>query len=63
MLCDRTVLRYVCVCCIALLKSDLHNALQRANPALSDGRFSIGKIEPIRDESGTVIAYQVEISH
>jgi hypothetical protein len=45
------------------LQNDLHNALQKANPALSDGRFSIGKIEPIRDESGTVIAYQVEISH
>jgi hypothetical protein len=45
------------------LQNDLHNALQKASPALSDGRFSIGKIEPIRDESGTVIAYQVEISH
>jgi hypothetical protein len=45
------------------LQNDLHNALQKASPTLSDGRFSIGKIEPIRDESGTVIAYQVEISH
>jgi hypothetical protein len=45
------------------LQSDLHNALQKARPDLSDGRFSIGKIEPIRDESGTVIAYQVQISH
>jgi len=45
------------------LQNDLHNALQRANSTLSDGRFSIGKIEPIRDGSGTVIAYQVEISH
>jgi hypothetical protein len=45
------------------LQNELHNALQRANPALGDGRFSIGKIEPIRDESGNVIAYQVEISH
>jgi hypothetical protein len=45
------------------LQNDLHNALQKASPALNDGRFSIGKIEPIRDESGTVIAYQVEISH
>jgi len=43
------------------LQNDLHNALQKSNPALNDGRFSIGKIEPIRDESGTVIAYQVEI--
>ncbi len=45
------------------LSNDLHSALQKASPALSDGRFSIGKIEPIRDASGTVIAYQVEISH
>jgi len=45
------------------LQNDLHNALQKSNPALNDGRFSIGKIEPIRDESGTVIAYQVEIRH
>lgn len=45
------------------LQNDLHNALQKASPALHDGRFSIGKIEPIRDESGTVIAYQVQINH
>jgi hypothetical protein len=45
------------------LSNDLHSALQKASPALGDGRFSIGKIEPIRDASGTVIAYQVEISH
>lgn len=45
------------------LQNDLHNALQKASPALSDGRFSIGKIEAIRDEKGTVIAYQVEIRH
>ena len=45
------------------LSNDLHSALQKASPALSDGRFSIGKIEPIRDASGTVIAYQVAISH
>jgi hypothetical protein len=45
------------------LQNDLHSALQKASPDLSDGRFSIGKIEPIRDEFGTVIAYQVEISH
>lgn len=45
------------------LQNDLHNALQKASLALRDGRFSIGKIEPIRDESGTVIAYQVQISH
>jgi hypothetical protein len=45
------------------LQNDLHSALQKAGPGLSDGRFSIGRIEPIRDASGTVIAYQVEISH
>jgi len=45
------------------LSNDLHNALQKARPDLSDGRFSIGKIEPIRDENGNVIAYRVEIRH
>jgi hypothetical protein len=45
------------------LQNDLHNALQKSSPDLRDGRFSIGKIEPIRDETGTVIAYQVEIRH
>ena len=45
------------------LQNDLHNALQKASPDLRDGRFAIGKIEPIRDETGTVIAYQVEIRH
>jgi hypothetical protein len=37
--------------------------MQKARPDLSDGRFAIGKIEPIRDEKGNVIAYQVEIRH
>jgi len=45
------------------LQNDLHNALQKASPALRDGRFSIGRIEPIRSGDGTVIAYQVEINH
>jgi hypothetical protein len=45
------------------LQNDLHNTLQKAGPGLSDGRFSIGRIDPIRDASGTVIAYQVVISH
>jgi hypothetical protein len=45
------------------LQNDLHNALQKARPDLSDGRFSIGKIEPIRDADGNVIAYRVEIRH
>jgi len=45
------------------LQNDLHNALQRALPDLRNGRFSITKIEPVGDELGTVIAYQVEIRH
>jgi hypothetical protein len=45
------------------LQNDLHSALQKAGPGLSDGRFSIGRIEPIHDASGGVIAYEVEISH
>jgi hypothetical protein len=45
------------------LSNDLHNAMKKARPDLSDGRFSIGKIEAIRDEEGNVIAYQVEIHH
>jgi hypothetical protein len=45
------------------LQNDLHNALQDALPELQNGRFSIGKIEPLRDEQGSVIAYQVEIRH
>jgi hypothetical protein len=43
------------------LQNDLHNALKRALPKLRDGRFSILKIDPVRDEDGNVIAYQVEI--
>jgi len=43
------------------LQNDLHNVMQRARPGLSDGHFSIGKIEPIRDAEGNVIAYKVEI--
>jgi hypothetical protein len=45
------------------LQNELHNALQKAGAGLQDGRFSIGKIEPIRDAAGNVIAYQVEIKH
>ena len=45
------------------LENDLHNALQKALPDLNNGRFSIAKIEAVRDEQGTVIAYQVEIKH
>jgi hypothetical protein len=45
------------------LQNDLHNVLQKAGQGLQDGRFAIGKIEPVRDASGNVIAYQVEIKH
>jgi hypothetical protein len=45
------------------LQNDLHSALQKAQPDLNDGRFSIGNIEAIRDETGTVVAYRVAIRH
>jgi hypothetical protein len=45
------------------LQSDLHTALQQALPELRNGSFSISKIEPVRDEQGLVVAYQVEIRH
>ena len=45
------------------LQNDLHSALQKAQPELNDGRFSIGNIEPIRDEKGNVVAYRVAIRH
>jgi hypothetical protein len=43
------------------LENELHQALRRALPDLRDGRFSIAKIDAVRDEQGTVVAYQVEI--
>ncbi|MHB8503218.1 MAG: hypothetical protein ACYDHE_20030 [Candidatus Acidiferrales bacterium] len=43
------------------LENELHNALQKALPEPSNKRFTIAKIEPIRDAQGTVIAYHVEI--
>jgi hypothetical protein len=43
------------------LENELHNALQKSLPELSNKRFTIAKIEPVRDEQGTVIAYHVEI--
>jgi hypothetical protein len=43
------------------LQNELHQALQRGLQDLGNGRFSITKIEPVRNEKGTVIAYQVEI--
>lgn len=45
------------------LQNDLHTTLQQALPELRKGNFSISKIEPLRDEQGLVIAYQVEIRH
>jgi hypothetical protein len=45
------------------LQNDLHNAMQKARPDLHDGRFSIGTIEPERDEKGNVTAYEVTIRH
>lgn len=45
------------------LENDLHNALQKSLPDLRNKRFTIAKIEPVRDAQGTVIAYQVEIHH
>jgi hypothetical protein len=45
------------------LQNDLHTALQEALPELHNGNFSIAKIEPLRDDEGMVIAYQVEIHH
>jgi len=44
------------------LQNDLHTALQEALPELRNN-FSISKIEALRDEQGTVTAYQVEIRH
>jgi len=43
------------------LQTDLHTALQEALPELHSGHFSIAKIEPVRDDQGMVIAYQVEV--
>ena len=45
------------------LQNDLHNVLQKTSHDLSDGRFAISRIEPVRDENGNVVAYQVRIRH
>lgn len=45
------------------LQSDLHTALRQALPELRNGNFSISRIEPLHDEQGMVVAYQVEIHH
>lgn len=44
-----------------MLSNELHTVLQKSLPELSDGRFSIAKIDAVRDDKGTVIAYRVEI--
>jgi hypothetical protein len=43
------------------LENELHNALQKALPEFGNKSFTISKIEPVRDEQGTVIAYHVEM--
>ena len=43
------------------LQNELHNALQRSGPELRSGRFSIIRIEPVRNDAGTVVAYEVEV--
>ena len=45
------------------LQNDLHTALQEALPELHNGNFSIANIKPLRDDQGTVMAYQVEVRH
>lgn len=42
------------------LANELHNVLNSL-PELRGTRFTIANIEAVRDEQGTVIAYQVEI--
>jgi hypothetical protein len=46
-----------------MLSNELHTVLQRSLPGLSDGRFTIAKIDAVRDDKGTVVAYRVEIRH
>jgi hypothetical protein len=45
------------------LENGLHNALTKTLPELRNRRFSIARIEAVRDASGTVIAYDVEVHH
>ncbi|MGH9742334.1 MAG: hypothetical protein ACRD51_08285 [Candidatus Acidiferrum sp.] len=45
------------------LENELHNALQKSLPDLRNKRFTIAKIDAIRDAQGAVIAYHVEIHH
>ncbi|HXJ07279.1 MAG TPA: hypothetical protein VNH65_19425 [Candidatus Acidoferrum sp.] len=43
------------------LENELHNALKKSLPELRNTGFTIAKIEAVRDEQGTVIAYIVDI--
>ncbi|HZC66314.1 MAG TPA: hypothetical protein VE545_07055 [Candidatus Dormibacteraeota bacterium] len=45
------------------LENGLHNALTKTLPELRNRHFSIARIEAVRDASGTVIAYDVEVHH
>jgi hypothetical protein len=45
------------------LENGLHNALTNTLPELRNRRFSISRIEAVRDAGGTVIAYDVEVRH
>jgi phage gp29-like protein len=46
-----------------LLENELHSALQKSLPELNNKRFTITRIDPVRNEQGTVIAYQVDVHH
>jgi len=43
------------------LAGDLHGALQKAVPALQGKRFTILRIEVVRDADGAVTAYDVQV--
>ncbi|HEY1424359.1 MAG TPA: hypothetical protein VGF20_12955 [Candidatus Acidoferrum sp.] len=43
------------------LQSELHRALQKTESSLQNGRFEITSVEPVRNASGEVIAYQVTL--
>ena len=43
------------------LASDLHAAMQKAVPVFQGRGFEILRIEAVRDEHGTVIAYDVQV--
>ena len=43
------------------LQNELHRALQKAQTSLQNGRFEITNVEAIRDDQGSVIAYQVTL--